>query len=172
MPTAEELDSHYGSTGPVEAARQWLTLVLAEADYEGAWTLTDPVLRLARAQAWIYNNHRHEDVASEDRDGLAVALAQSPSTHPLWISFAQTELQQMNRAWAAYSLDRLGAWSRPRPMDLDHEVVIFSPSDVSNLVTEPTLAQGIALVMHFTEGGWLVAALGDRLPVPGWPPQF
>ncbi len=172
LQSAEELDSHYGASGPVMAARQWLTLILAEDDYEGAWKLTDPVLRLARAQAWIYNNQDFPDVASEDRDELAAALAQRPSAHPLWADFAHTESQQMNEAWAAYSLDRLGAASRPRLLDVDYEIVIFTPADEPVLITEPTLVEGLVFVMHFTEDGWLVAAPGDRLPVPGWPPEF
>jgi hypothetical protein len=30
----------------------------------------------------------------------------------------------------------------------------------------------LTLVMRFVEGGWKVAGVGPRLPIPGWPPSW
>ena len=68
-------------TGPVKAAQAWIEAVQL-GRYDAAWAMTDPRLRLVRAQAWIWNNRKDADIAALDRDELARALAEEGPTTP------------------------------------------------------------------------------------------
>src|SRR5438552_17824879 len=60
--------------GPIKAAQAWIEAVQL-GRYDMAWAMTDPRLRLARAQAWIWNNRKDADIAAYKRDELAEILA-------------------------------------------------------------------------------------------------
>ncbi len=66
----EELQAHYGPDGPVAAAVAWLEIVIS-SDLMDVWPRTDPQLRLVLAQAWLWANRDHPDVAPYDRDEAA-----------------------------------------------------------------------------------------------------
>lgn len=172
----EELQVHYGPAGPVEVARRWLEAVLRAGDYARAWALMDDNHRLCRAQAWVHNNQDSPDIALRDRIQFAEALASSPSTDPLWADFAGTELAQMRRTWSDVDLAGLGAASRPRPVGVDLELVVFvrpEEQPAGGMTTGATLIpSAIVFTMRSTSAGWLIAALDDRVPLPGWPPEF
>ncbi len=62
----------------------------------------------------------------------------------------------------------------PRPIGLDLELVLMIPTDGEVMQFEgPTLVDNaLPFVMRLEIDGWRVAALGDRLPMPGWPPDL
>jgi hypothetical protein len=72
--TPEEIAAHFA--GPVVVAWEWLEAVIRDSDFRRAWPLSDAELRLARAQAWIWNNRYERDIRGHDLDALAAALAE------------------------------------------------------------------------------------------------
>lgn len=179
--TREELEAHYGPAGPVVAGRAFIEAITADGEraigdlgaFRDAWALLDDNHRLCRAQAWLWNNREAADIAGHDLEELAAALMPTDTSHPLWHAFAFTELNQILEVWGDYDLDKLGAVSRPRPIGPDLEIVIFLENDEPMVMTEMTLVQPFAVfIMRSTSDGWRVAAYQDRLPIPGWPPDF
>src|SRR3954453_8064798 len=94
--------------GPVKAAQGWIQAVQLRR-YDQAWAAPAPLLRLVRAQAWIWNNRKDTDISSVDRDELAQALAEERPSHPLWGDFAATELHQMNEVYGGFQPKAWGA---------------------------------------------------------------
>src|SRR5205807_7777383 len=76
-------------TGPVKAAQSWIEAVQL-GRYDTAWAMTDPRLRLVRAQAWIWNNRKDADIAACNRDELAHALEDDRPDNPRWGDVAAT----------------------------------------------------------------------------------
>src|SRR5437870_11896056 len=95
------------ATGPVKAAQTWIEAVQL-GRYDVAWAMTDPGLRLVRAQAWIWNNRKDADIAAADRDELAAALAKERPDHPLWGDFAATVLQKMKEVYGGFQAEACG----------------------------------------------------------------
>jgi hypothetical protein len=104
-------------------------------------------------------------------DDAAAEMAELDSQHPLWGAFAEIELRQL-LAVPGMTIANLGAASRPRPIDVDLELVILVRTGGQPLMfeTEILLTDALPYLMRSTEAGWVVAAYGDRLPEPGWPP--
>ena len=73
--------------------------------------MTDPRLRLVRAQAWVWNNRKDTDILACDRDDLARALAEERPDHPLWGDFAATEVHQMTGVYGTFPHLAKGAYS-------------------------------------------------------------
>lgn len=186
--TPEELAAHYGPQGPVAAASSWLEAVALEGDYAKAWTMMTPTLRLARSQAWLWNNREEFEQASESLDEQAAMLAAEPSTHPEWHSFAELELEQMQEVWPAEDYAKVGIASRPRPLGPNLEVVLFAMMDDPGILSVSSGVSGdvlqvdwpgraveitpyAVLIVEHVEGRWLVAGHNhETIPVPGWPP--
>ena len=158
--------------GPIKAAQAWIEAVQL-GRYDMAWTMTDPRLRLARAQAWIWNNRKDADIAAHSRDELAEALATDRPDHPLAEDFAATELHQMRDVYGAFQAGAWGASSGPSAVGPDYVLVLFA-----HLSSEPLILTGqpqvfsLAFLMHTIGPRWVLAAFADSLPKPGWPPKF
>jgi hypothetical protein len=172
--TPEELAAHYGHGGPVEMANAYMYGILELGDYAAVWPLCDDNLRLVAAQSWLWANREHPVVARYDRDAAAAGLANDGPAHPLWEAFAVTTLDEHREAWAGVNLTTIGAASRPRPIGTDLELLIFLDTGGEAIVVqEPTLIDNaILFIMRSTPTGWRVAAIGDRLYEPGWPPEL
>lgn len=173
---ALRIASHYGHDGPVSAVYRWLKL-LAAGDFAGAWADMDDNLRLCRVQAWLWNNQEHEDIATLDLTETAQQLSAAPSPSNLWDSFATTELHQLHGTWQdrfdQLASGSLAAASATRVVGPDLEVVIFTESAAVWVAKEPTLlTDAFVFTVRMTQGGWKIAAYGDFLPIPGWPPRF
>jgi hypothetical protein len=172
----EELDAHYGPSGPVEAARRWLVRVLEDHDLAGAWPSTDAKLRLMMTQAWTWANRSGLRLAPEDARRLGEELAgERGPDHLLWSSFADTQIREFQETWGDFDPDTWSVASRPRPTIFDHELVLFT--DTAGAVMtfeEPTLIFAIGVVLRRTDSGWLVADFNpdpDAAPrSPQWPP--
>lgn len=172
------MQSHYGPTGPVAVVYEWLGHIKG-GEYATAWSLMDDQLRLCRAQAWLWNNRHTPDIALHNLDAAAESLAASPSQSLLWPSFASTELNQLHETWERHftSLDAetLGAASHTRVIGPDLELVVLVDLGKTAPVTfdKPTLLPDAFLfTVRMTGKRWRIAAYGDKLPTPGWPPVF
>jgi hypothetical protein len=170
--TREELHAHFGPGGPVAAIRHFLRLIHEAQDFPAAWRMMDDNLRLCRAQAWLWDNRNSPDVAVFDLANAADAIAKIDSRHPLWGEFPATELRQLLGV-PDMTIANLGAASRPRPIDVDLELVIVMRTGGEPLMfdSETLLTDALPYLMRSTDAGWVVAAYGDRLPEPGWPPK-
>jgi hypothetical protein len=170
--TREELEAHYGPDGPVRAAEDWLELVNA-GDFDAVWRGMDETLRLAVAQDWIYANRKNtRDFPQHDWDRLAAHLSECPPRHTPRLSDFNTIMLSKFQA-IGYDPDTWGAGSRPRPIGLDCELILFTEASSEPIVfNEPTFIEtNLMLLMRSTPSGWLVAGFTDEPPVPGWPPQ-
>jgi len=174
---AARIAYHFAPDGPVAAVYAWLDLVKA-GDFTGAWALMDSNLRLCRAQAWLWNNRSQPDIVSLDLDKEAERVAAVPSTSSLWSNFATTELNQLYGTWPhrfeALEGGRLGAGSATRVLGPDLEVVLLiEGSGEAEVFDQPTLVTDAFLfAVRMTDRGWRIAAYGDFVPEPGWPPEF
>jgi len=159
-------------TGPVKAAQTWIEAVQI-GNYDAAWAMTDPRLRLVRAQAWIWNNRKDEDIAALKRDDLARALAEERPDHPLWGDFAATEVHQMRGVYGTFQPENWGASSGPSAAVPEHTLVLFAHLTGDPLIlTDQPPVFSLAFLMHAAGGGWALASFSDVLPVPGWPPKL
>jgi hypothetical protein len=174
---ADRIAHHLGPDGPVAVVYAWLDLVKA-GDFAGAWVLMDDNLRLCRAQAWLWNNRFFPDIGASDLEKEARRMTAVPSTSRLWSDFAAIELQQLLDTWPhrfkALEEGRLGAGSATRVLGPNLEIVLLLEGSGEAMVfDEPTLVSDAFLfVVRMTDGGWRIAAYGDFVPEPGWPPQL
>ena len=76
---------HYGPTGPVLAFYAWPDFIKG-GDLSSAWTRMDDNLRLCRAQAWLWANRMHDDIASRNLEQEAQHLVELPSPSAFWTS--------------------------------------------------------------------------------------
>ena len=169
MQTAGDVSA---ATGPVKAAEAWIEAVQL-GRYDRAWAMTDPRLRLVRAQAWIWNNRKDSDIAALNRDELARALAQERPDHALWGDFAATEVHQMRGVYGSFSAENWGASSGPSAAGPDYTLVLFAHLTGDPLIlTDQPPVFSLAFLMHAADGGWALATFSDVLPIPGWPPKL
>lgn len=164
--------AHFAPGGPVDTVQSFMAAAIGQRSYERCWELMDDNLRLCRAQAWLWNNRSHPQIGS-DLDELAAELVSGPGSD-LWEAFAEVELDQLVEHWAESYARDLGAASHPRPIGVDLELVLLLPTDGEVLMfDEATLVDDVLpFVVRRVGGSWAVAAYGDFVPVPGWPPQF
>lgn len=169
-----ELAAHFGPDGPVMPARDFLEAITLEGNYLKAWQLCDDNYRLCRAQAWVYNNREHPLFEGVDLGSLVDDLAAMQPTSAWWDSFADIELAGFREAWSQHDATTIGAASRPRPIGLDLELVVFidTGGEVTVFDGDTLVADALTYTMRREPAGWRVAAVGDRLPEPGWPPTI
>ncbi len=154
-------------------ARRWIKAVMHESDWAVAWLLTDAPFRLAQVQAWLWPQRGEPDLVSESLDDVATSMCEEGPAHPLWEEFAAVALETYHQTWQEFDLDRWAVAARSRPMGPDYEVVVYSREEEAIITTGETLYIARPFLMHHTPGGWLVAHAGsNKLPVPGWPPEF
>jgi len=159
-------------TGPVKAAQAWVEAVQL-GRYDTAWAMTDPRLRLVRAQAWIWNNRKDADIAACNRDELARALAEERPNHQLWGDFAATELHQITGVYGTFRPENWGASSGPSAAGPDYALVLFAHlSGDPLIITDRPPVFSLAFLMHAADPGWRLASFSAVLPVPGWPPKL
>ena len=143
-------------------ADAWLRAV-TRGDHEQAWSLLDPDLRLAYAQAWIL-----QTLGRDPDDVLAQRLAVDTSTEPAWIACVRSNGDHWRiahktwelRSWDAhYGYEMLGSFAR---------VALEIDQPGESLQTFDELPP-----QHFVmrcSDAWRIAGIGQFLTVPGWPP--
>lgn len=172
------MEHHYGPSGPVAAVYAWLDFIKSD-NFASAWEGMDDNFRLCRAQAWLWMNRNHDDIAVLNLEQEAQRLVAVPSRSFLWSDFAVTELDQLHQAWRrffdAYEAGTLGAASQSRVIGPDLEVVVLQDTGTKEAVVyegETLIRDAFVFTLRMTSDGWKVAAYGDHLPAPGWPPEF
>jgi len=172
---AARMASHQGPDGPVSAVYRWLEL-LADGDFTGAWARMDDNLRLCRAQAWLWANRHHDDIAALDLEAAAERLSSmQSSSSALWGSFASTELHQLFETWGPrfeqLESGSLASASATRIVGPDLEVIVLTESAEAWVAKGPTLLTNVfVFTVRMTANDWKIAAYGDCVPIPGWPP--
>lgn len=170
--SVEEIEAHFGPDGPVAASTKWITLVQS-GDLQSAWSLTDPHLRLIRAQAWLWANRDHPMIAPYDRDDAATRLSGLAFDHPLWEAFEETQIGEFHEAWPDFDLESWGVASRPRPVPPDLEVVVYMRTGGEvQVIAEPSVLPARSFLLRSTPDGWLMFGFNSTDPgEPGWPPR-
>jgi hypothetical protein len=154
------------SQTPQEAALWWMRRILIDSDFAAAWPRTDPDFRLWLAQVWVWvNQPKLRDV---NHEAVAIALAESEPTHPLWEPFAAIQLAELRDVIAVVDLERWQVSDISRPTTPDYEFVHFATGAI-----EPgQIAPVVVVLLHRMEESWFVANIGDTMPPePSWPPR-
>lgn len=161
--------------GPLESAYEWLAAVVEQGDLETAWVATDPNLRLALVQSWIWSSRSKPPVSNWSREELARGLSSGRTTHPLWPVFADRQVEKLRAWWGKPSLDNWGATIKGRMVPAEYELVRFSPiaSRPGNPLPKPSplRADGRLVLMRSDGEQWVVAGFDRAPPIPGWPPK-
>ncbi len=162
-----------GAASSGRVARRWINAVMQEADWATAWLLSDAPFRLAQVQAWLWPQRGEPELVSESLDDVAASLCEEGPAHPLWEEFAAVALETYHRTWQEFDLSRWAVAARSRPMGPGYEVVVYTREEGAIVPDGESLYVARPFLMHRTAGRWLVAHAGsNKLPVPGWPPEF
>jgi hypothetical protein len=154
----------------VEAARQWLTLLLIDRNVAAAWQLTAPDYRLALMQAIVFLNEQAPALAGYEHSELAAQLATETPDHPLWTSFADLIVEEFLVDLGETDPDD---WSTATstPTDPGYELVLFGRGGAGEPGEPPEMqVRGVLVKRHGDR--WLVAGLSRRPATPGWPPDL
>jgi hypothetical protein len=159
--------------GPLESAWCWITAVIQGGSLAEAWPATDPNLRLALAQSWIWNNRSRPPVSGWPREELARGLSAARSSHPLWQAFADRQVEKLRSWWGNPNLDDWGATVKGSVLPSAYELIRFAPirTQAGRVPKPPTKADGRLVLMCSTGEQWLLAAFDRTPPIPGWPPR-
>jgi tetratricopeptide (TPR) repeat protein len=165
------MDAHFRDGGPVDTANKFVKTV-KKRKINRAWELLTPTLRLVLAQAWIWANKDHPDVTPYDRNELANSLSAVKSNHPLTRGFMATQLGEFQSAFEAID-ETWGAASNPRPIGIDYELVLLSPTGGDVIIFDERTGplRTAPFLMKQLMGQWRVDAFGPAYPIPGWPPS-
>ena len=153
----------------------WLEAVFDENDLTAVWELVEEPLRLALVQSWILLEQGRADLAVEDKDALANALALPLPRHPAWQEFASWRVMRWRKVFPPYVTDagRRGFVSVPALVGIDLEAVLVAGTTTRiprRLDAEEPVEVQRFLVRH-TPDGVRLAGIGGVLPIPGWPPS-
>ncbi|MGW6138962.1 TIR domain-containing protein [Streptomyces sp. NPDC055140] len=167
----DAMNSHFREGGPVDTANKFVRTVKKKKKFNRSWELLTPKFRLVLAQAWIWANRDHENLAPYDRDDLAKSLSSLKSNHPLAKDFAATQLGEF---WTSFSSidETWGAASNPRPIGIDYELVVLSPTggDIMIFDEHSGPVQTAPFLMRQMMGEWRVENFWPAYSIPGWPP--
>lgn len=106
----------------------WLEAVFDNGDLMTVWHLVDKPLRLALVQSWILMEEDRPDIAWEDRDELASALASPQPSHRVWSEFAHWRTARWKNVLPTFMIDatRRGFVSIPALIGVDLEAVLVA----------------------------------------------
>lgn len=182
--TPEEIAAQASDDGPMPTLTAWLQAVRRVRVWGIALGLMTPELRLTCARAFV---RATEELGNPTEEGAAEALAAGDRAHPAYESFCASWQRLMDLGFAGWP-ERLAFGSRPRLVDLDHEILVVVPyADVAGPVAQvagvgevkqlrsadPAPDRQMGFLMRRepeTPGGWLVAGWRhQRLPEVHWP---
>lgn len=180
-----EVAAQASPQGPLPTLEAWLDAVRVDRRWDSAMALMTPELRLTCAQAFI---HDAAAVGCSIESAAAAALAGCDYSDPAFEDFSNAWQYAMDKSFQGWP-QAVGFGSQPRPVDLDHEVIIAWPyedvagpsrhfdgyREAKRLDGAPPARQMGFLVRRVPEApsGWLVAGWNyDRQPRPGWPPRI
>jgi hypothetical protein len=153
---------------PAEAVMRFLGHL--DAREHGAWwAAIDDNFRLRQVEQYLWEHREELEGLDEALADIAVGMAAERSRHPLAGPFVELQLALLADEWALelkrWREGRLGVVEGPHLIgpDLEH-VFLLSPAEGDE--EQRTLT----FVMRHVDGIWKVAAYGEHLPTPGWPP--
>ncbi|PWJ07365.1 hypothetical protein DKG34_12410 [Streptomyces sp. NWU49] len=167
----DAMDAHFREGGPVDTANKFVKAV-KKKKMNRAWELLTPTLRLVLAQAWIWANKDHPNITLYERGELASSLSAVKSNHPLARDFMVTQLGEFQSAFMAID-ETWGAASNPRPIGVDYELVLLSPTGGDVIIFDERTGplRTAPFLMKQLMGQWRVEGFGPAYPIPGWPPS-
>src|SRR3954453_9816735 len=141
---------------------------LDSGDHAAWWGAIDDNFRLCQVELYLWQHRDELEGLAEALPDLAVGMAAEGSRHPLAQPFIELQLALLTEHWAL----ELKRWREGHMSvveglhlfgpDLEH-VYLLSPSDGEEPLT-------LTFVMRHVNGAWKVAAYGEEVPTPGWPP--
>lgn len=181
LPDLEPEEAMQAISGLGGSAFAWIA-ALHEHEDEQVWRGLDHEFRLVLAQQWILDNPAvlsDPAVDGIERDTFAAELAKEQPTHPLWHHCLRVSMRAIRSGTCGAEERELGFGLRPRLAGLDLEVVHLKviddlPTDEHGVRYHPpgTYVMTLVLPMRHRDGMWRVVGIGERLPVPGWPPTW
>ncbi|MFD5289652.1 SEFIR domain-containing protein [Streptomyces rochei] len=167
----DAMDAHFRDGGPVDTANKFVKAV-KKKKMSRAWELLTPTLRLVLVQAWIWANKDHPSVTRYGRDELASSLSAVKPNHPLARDFMATQLEEFQGAFMAID-ETWGAASNPRPIGIDYELVLLSPTGGDVIIFDERTGpiRTAPFLMKQLMGQWRVEGFSPAYPIPGWPPS-
>ncbi|PYF99259.1 hypothetical protein SAMN05216184_108141 [Georgenia satyanarayanai] len=133
-------------SGVVTFARHWIDAALTEWDM--AMLTATPEFRLSHAQNWVRSAIEVGEILPEERDEVFAAMVEAKVEHRHWPSFARANYHYYRERFGDVR-DHLSFGTRPRLVDLDHEVVVLvdgrvaaredvsAPSSIGRVVEAP-----------------------------------
>lgn len=167
----DAMDAHFRDGGPVDTANKFVTAV-KKKKMNRAWELLTPTLRLVLAQAWIWANKEHPNVIPYDREELSRSLSSVKPEHPLAKHFMESQLREFQSSFSDID-ETWGAASNPRPIGIDYELVLLSPTGGDIIIFEERTGplRTSPFLMRQILGQWKVENFWPAYPIPGWPPS-
>ncbi|WP_159394046.1 toll/interleukin-1 receptor domain-containing protein [Streptomyces sp. NRRL F-5755] len=165
------METHFRDGGPVDTANKFVQAV-KKNKMDRAWNLLTPTLRLVLAQAWVWANKDHPNLAPYNREELAKSLSTIKPTHKLTKDFMATQLGEFKSSFSSID-ETWGAASNPRPIGIDYELVVLSPTGGDIVIFDERTGpiQTSPFLMKQTMGQWRVHSFSPAYPIPGWPPS-
>lgn len=148
-----EAEASLAEGAPAPAAAAWLEAVV-HGNLASVWPVTAPELRETIVRAFAGDDYPPALQPSVDE-----LLGDTGPACPLWPLFAERFADYARKL--VLDPDSLGIATRPRVEGLDLEWVFFVPSHDGRpeIVTEPRLVEGVALLLRRSEGRWQVAGI-------------
>lgn len=100
----------------------WLTAILTEFRWDLAMQTATPELRRGHAEGWVLGALQTGEISLGERDEVLTALSAPDVDHRWWDRFALANHRYYTRRFGDVR-DNLAVGSRPRPIDVDHELV-------------------------------------------------
>jgi hypothetical protein len=157
--------SQFGAGGPINVAERWATAVLKNHDLNAAWSLMAGELRFDYVRAWVDVNASHPMLSERDLGKLCDALsADDPTEDRLWGGFAVSLVGEILAKWNHINPDHCGFLTKPRPIDIDRELVLY----VDKGTPDPVVIDGpedeevelnlpfVGFIMRHGDNGWLI----------------
>lgn len=161
----EDAHAQFHAGGPVDAAYTWVRDISAVSTFHDAWTgLTGEPLRSQVAQAFVQINLPRPWMKRYEPAELARQLAAcAPPDAEVWARFAAAQAPTFAEALEPVRNGQAGVASRPRPLGVDTELVLFIDTGGESMVWQPDQEVYIpaALAMQHSSEGWIVIALND-----------
>ena len=151
---------------------KWLRLILADDDFDAAWRITHPNLRLCWIQGTLWTNRDKAFLRGVDLDQLAAALVANEPTNPHWPAMRASLHNEAKSTWSFVDFETWGS-TRANTIAPNLELVLFRDTGGEVTTWKPDEAQHfLPLLMRWENGEWMVAGFHDQEPTPGWPPVF
>jgi hypothetical protein len=148
----------------LHAIATWAEKVHHARDAREVWVPLDTELRTTIAQSFLLGMNEQPD------DVRAAALAARDSADPWFPEMLQRCARHWRRFYAFLAAGMPTA-SRSQPVGADMELTVVPTLAPSGEPDRGPVATSQAFITRHTgDRGWVIAALGHKLPVPGWPP--